>query len=126
VRRVGAVPNQPARTPAPGRPRLPPDRRKAGLPGCDLRWVCDAAVMTPGVDAQGMMENIGEPSGIILLRAWVEGRSPEGLRVRVIRVRHSGTTSISSAGTVEATCEIVANWLNELLREGTTPRPPLR
>lgn len=73
-----------------------------------------------------MRENIGEPSGVILLRAWVEGGSPDGLRVRVIRIRHSGTKSIISAGTVEATCEIVANWLNELLTDGTTPQAPLR
>jgi hypothetical protein len=62
------------------------------------------------------MENIGEPSGVILLRAWVEGGSPAGLRVRIIRIHFSGTTSVISAGTVEATCEIVASWLNELLR----------
>lgn len=55
-----------------------------------------------------------------MLRAWVEGESLDGLRVRVIRVEHSGETSTMIAGTIETTCDIVESWLNELLRAGPT------
>ena len=34
----------------------------------------------------------------------------------------SGETSTMSAGTIETMCDIVENWLNELLRAGTTLR----
>jgi hypothetical protein len=83
----------------------------------------DAAVMA-GVDARLMTRNAAQPSGALLLRAWVEGESPHGLRVRVIRIHPSGKTSTTSAGTVEMTCDIVESWLNELLGAGTTPQPP--
>ncbi len=71
-----------------------------------------------------MTENTGQPSGTLLLRAWVEEGRPDGLRVRVIRIHQSGTTSTVSAGRAAATCEIVAAWLNELLTEGTAPPLP--
>jgi len=71
-----------------------------------------------------MQGNAAEPSGALLLRAWVEGESPHSLRVRVIRIHPSGETSTLSAGTVEMTCDIVERWLNELLAAGTRPRPP--
>jgi hypothetical protein len=64
-----------------------------------------------------MMEDMGEPSAALLIRAWVEGEPSTGLRVRVIRIHQSDETSGASAGTVEATLEIVASWLNELLGE---------
>lgn len=71
-----------------------------------------------------MTENTGQLSGTLLLRAWVEGGRPDGLRVRVIRIDQSGATSTVSAGSVTATCEIVTAWLNELLTGSTAPSLP--
>ena len=68
-----------------------------------------------------MTHNVAQPSEALLLRAWIEGESPHSLRVRVIRIHPSGKTSTMSAGTVEATCDVVENWLNELLRAAGTP-----
>ena len=65
-----------------------------------------------------MTRNAAQPSEALLLRAWVEGESPHGLRVRVIRIHPAGKTSTMSAGTVEVTCGIVETWLNELLQTG--------
>ena len=60
-----------------------------------------------------------------MLRAWIEGESLDGLRVRVIRVEHSGETSTTIAGTIETTCQIVEIWLNELLRGGHDAPTPV-
>jgi hypothetical protein len=73
-----------------------------------------------------MKRKAGQPSGALLLRAWVEGEPPHGLRVRIIRIHPSGETSTMSAGTVKATCDIVENWLNEMLRASTPPPGCLR
>ena len=72
------------------------------------------------VKARRMIRDVSQRSGVLLLRAWVEGESLEGLRVRIIRVEHSGETSTMIAGTIETTCDIVESWLKELLRGGTT------
>jgi hypothetical protein len=83
----------------------------------------DAAVMT-GVDAGRMMRYGSERSGQLLLRAWVEGESAHGLRVRIICIYPLGEPSASVAATVETTCAIVRNWLNELIKAGSVAEPP--
>ena len=75
----------------------------------------DASVTT-GVDTRLMMRDFAQPSGALLLRVWIEGDSSHGLRVRIIRIHPSGETSTMSARTIETTCDIVENWLSELLR----------
>jgi hypothetical protein len=76
------------------------------------------------VNAGCMMRHGRERSGQLLLRAWVEGESANGLRVRIIRVNPRGEPSATAATTVETTCAIVQSWLNDLLGEGETPKPP--
>ena len=75
------------------------------------------------VKAGCMIRDVSQWSGVLLLRAWVEGESLEGLRVRVIRVEHSGETSTMIAGTIETTCDIVESWRKELLRGGPGAPP---
>jgi hypothetical protein len=77
--------------------------------------------VTTGVDARLMTRKAAQPSGALLLRAWVEGDSSCGLRVRIIQIHPSGETSTMSASTIETTCDIVENWLSELLTAGTPP-----
>lgn len=63
------------------------------------------------------------PSDVLILRAWVEGPAPDGLRVRIIWTHSSGKTLTMSAATVEMTCELVATWLNDLLRRDNPSQP---
>jgi hypothetical protein len=77
------------------------------------------------VKAGRMIRDVSQWSGVLLLRAWVEGESLDGLRVRVIRVEYSGETSTMIAGTIETTCDIVERWLNELLRGGPDAPAPV-
>jgi uncharacterized Fe-S cluster-containing radical SAM superfamily enzyme len=70
-----------------------------------------------------MSRDQAEPSGVLVLRAWVEGETLDGLRVRVIQVENSGETSTMIAGSIERTCRVVEGWLNELLRTGQVPLP---
>lgn len=63
-----------------------------------------------------MIRNVGQRSGVLMLRAWVEEESSNGLRVRAIRIEPSGETWTMHAATIKTTCDIVENWLNELLR----------
>jgi hypothetical protein len=76
------------------------------------------------VDAGRMTRHGGERSGQLVLRAWVEDGSPYSLRVRIIRVYRRGEPSVMAAATVEATCAIVQNWLDELLGTASTTEPP--
>jgi hypothetical protein len=83
--------------------------------------------VTLGVDTRLMIRNVAQPSGALLLRAWVEGDSSHRLRVRIIRIHPAGETSTTSATTKETACEIVEDWLSELLKAGTPPSqlPPV-
>src|SRR5262249_31879069 len=98
-------------------------RWTAGTGKLQSSLTSDAAVTT-GVDTRLMMRNVAQLSGALLLRAWVEGDSSYGLRVRIIRIHPSGETSTMSARTIEATCDMVENWLGELLRAGTPHAQP--
>ena len=57
---------------------------------------------------------------MLLLRPWVEGAD---LRVRVVEVRgeHPATT-VGVAADVDSACDIVRDWLSDLLAQST----PLR
>lgn len=68
----------------------------------------------------------GERRGVLLLRAWVEGEPPLGLRVRIIRLHGEGEPSSTVTSTVDATCALVQSWLNELLKTSPPPKPPSR
>ena len=71
-----------------------------------------------------MPRTVFPDSDVLILRAWVEGPAPEGLRVRIIWTRAPGRTLAVSAATVEMTCELVASWLEDLLRRASTVPPP--
>jgi hypothetical protein len=90
-------------------------------PRLDLRR--DVPVMT-NADPRLMPRTVFPPSDVLILRAWVDGPAPEGLRVRLIRTHPSGRTLAVSAATVEMTCELVASWLNDLLKRGDPSQPP--
>jgi hypothetical protein len=66
---------------------------------------------------QGMGTADEERTGVLVLRAWVEANSDNGLRVRITRTTPGGTTEavISAAATVDDVCTIVRSWLEELL-----------
>lgn len=61
-----------------------------------------------------------ERTGVLVLRAWVEGTGDHGLRVRITRMMRTiqGTTvePVSSASaTVDGVCATVRAWLEELV-----------
>ena len=73
----------------------------------------DASVMT-SFKAGLMKRRIRERSETLMLRAWVEGEFPRGLRVRITRIEPAREPTVTMATTVEATCAIVESWLREL------------
>jgi hypothetical protein len=60
-----------------------------------------------------------ERTGVLVLRAWVEGDGEHHLRVRIARTIQGRTTeSVTSASvTVEGVCTVVRAWLEDLLDE---------
>jgi hypothetical protein len=70
-----------------------------------------------------------ERSGVLVLRAWVEGAAAQGLRVRITRVTGAVDDAIvepvsSTFATVDDACTMVRVWLQEL-QQGLQPLPPL-
>jgi hypothetical protein len=68
-------------------------------------------------------------TGVLVLRAWVEGAGDQGLRVRITRITgavHDITVEPMSStfATVDGTCTMVRVWLEEL-QHGLQPLPPL-
>ena len=58
---------------------------------------------------------------MLLLRTWVEPGG--GLRVRLVEVRETrAATTVGVAADVDSACDIVRDWLGELLAEPTTLR----
>jgi hypothetical protein len=123
VRRVIRTLDQPAADATPRMSPLPDGKMNSGVGKLRSSLASDAAVTTD-IDTRLMMRNVAQPSEALLLRAWVEGDSPHGLRVRIIRILPSGETSTMSARTIETACDIVENWLSELLRTSTPPSQP--
>jgi hypothetical protein len=65
---------------------------------------------------------------VLVLRAWVEGRGSQGLRVRITRVKRPiqevPVEPVSSASaTVDGVCATVRAWLEELV-DGSQPSLP--
>jgi len=63
---------------------------------------------------------------MLVLRAWVEGRDDQPLRVRITRtVQGRMTEPVSSASvTIEGICTVVRAWLEDLLDDREQPPPP--
>jgi hypothetical protein len=66
--------------------------------------------------AVGMMEG-STRTGVLVLRAWVEGE--DGLRVRVAWSTHGARAeqSTRASATVDGVCALVRAWLEGLLQE---------
>ena len=62
-------------------------------------------------------------TGVLVLRAWVEGDGGRSLRVRVTRTIHGDTRELvsSAAATVDGACAIVRAWLEELEGHARAP-----
>jgi hypothetical protein len=54
---------------------------------------------------------------VLVVRAWVEPATDQGLRVRITRITQGGTAeSVSSSSTtVDGVCATVRAWLEELV-----------
>ena len=67
-------------------------------------------------------------TGVLVLRAWVEGADSQGLRVRIIRMTQSIQGAVvepvsSASATVDGVCATVRAWLEELV-DGPQPSLP--
>ena len=59
-------------------------------------------------------------TAVLVLRAWVEDESPQGLRVRIIRIEPDSKSAstervISASATVDGVCATIRVWLEELM-----------
>ena len=65
------------------------------------------------------MTEITERSGVLVVRAWVEGGTPAGLRARITQSRDLASTEqlVTAAATVDEILATVRAWLNALLLE---------
>jgi hypothetical protein len=65
-----------------------------------------------------MTSTVEPPAGILVMRAWLENSSDEGLRVSVVELDdlRRSPVPVASAATVEAAEEIVRDWLERLVR----------
>jgi hypothetical protein len=63
----------------------------------------------------------GGRTGVLVLRAWLEGDQSSGLRVRITRVIDRREPSVVAAAAVDIACDIVRAWLEELLDRGDAP-----
>jgi hypothetical protein len=63
-----------------------------------------------------------EPSGVLVLRAWVEGGSPGGLRARITKIRElDESRTEAAAASLDQILAIVRAWLESLLLEAPSP-----
>lgn len=59
-----------------------------------------------------------ERSSVLVVRAWVEGTGPEGLRARITRIRGpDGERVETAAATVDQVLATVRDWLESLVSE---------
>jgi hypothetical protein len=65
------------------------------------------------------MAKMTERSGVLVVRAWVEGGTPAGLRARITQSRDLTNTEqlVTTAATVEDILAAVRAWLDALLSE---------
>jgi hypothetical protein len=66
-------------------------------------------------------------TGVLILRAWVEGRSGDRLRVRVTQVLDGQESPVTAAANADDVCDQVRRWLTALVESsgtGDTPGTP--
>ena len=64
------------------------------------------------------MAQIKELSGVLLVRAWVEGSPPSGLRARITSISDLDENQIEAvAASLEQILAIVRGWLEDLLAD---------
>jgi hypothetical protein len=69
-----------------------------------------------------MDDSPDERSGILILRAWTDGRKPRRLRARITQVVDGHELPRASTASVDAACAIVGAWLTDLLEsDGARP-----
>jgi hypothetical protein len=78
------------------------------------------AWVTRLVHAHGVGAVGTEQSGILILRAWVEGRTGDRLRVRVTQVLDSRELPVTAAATIDDVCDLVRTWLEALVEGSCT------
>jgi hypothetical protein len=57
-----------------------------------------------------------ERTGILILRAWIEERSTEPLRLRITEVVSGQESTVAMTVTVEDACQAVRHWLEKFPR----------
>jgi hypothetical protein len=68
------------------------------------------------------MAQIEESSGVLVVRAWVEGNAPDGLRARITQLPGlDENQSEVTAASQEQILAIVRAWLRTLLAEAQLP-----
>ena len=63
------------------------------------------------------MEPSEEHSGSLVLRAWLEGGKPDGLRVRILSTIGSQQATPQAVASIGAVHAAVQSWLEELLEQ---------
>lgn len=63
------------------------------------------------------MEGSEDTTGIIVVRAWVDGNGHDELRARITSLLdpRSGEEHLSAAAGIEAVCDEVRGWLERML-----------
>jgi hypothetical protein len=56
-----------------------------------------------------------EQAGVLILRAWLEGRSGDRLRVRVTRVLDGRELPVTATASIDDACAQVRTWLETLV-----------
>jgi hypothetical protein len=57
-----------------------------------------------------------EQAGVLIVRAWTEGRAGNRLRVRVTRVLDGRELPVTAAASIDDVCDQVRSWLETLVR----------
>jgi hypothetical protein len=68
-----------------------------------------------------------ERTGVLVLRAWIEGDPSTGLRARITQAADNAAPEylVATAATVEDVCAGVRAWLEELMARQVPQRPTL-
>jgi hypothetical protein len=70
------------------------------------------------------MTPIRERSGVLVVRAWIECATPEGLRVRITQILGPAEEPTeATAATVDETLALVRSWLEYLMADPQTREP---
>jgi hypothetical protein len=68
-----------------------------------------------------------ERTGVLVVRAWIEGDASTGLRVRVTEAVDNAAPEylVATAANVDDVCEGVRGWLEDLIARQKPPGPTL-